>query len=149
MKHPVTRIEIEAGAYAVWDVLTDFPRYPEWNPAVAFLDEVREGARVRMRVTLFGRTLTVPVRIEALRAREELRWRGGPGWLMHGTHYFRIAPIGPGRTELVHGERFGGVALPLLWPVLAPELTRFYERINVALARRCASTSAAPGETLG
>lgn len=29
-----TRIEIRTNKYAVWKALTDFPKYPEWNPFV-------------------------------------------------------------------------------------------------------------------
>ena len=33
-----TTIDIDAGPHAVWDVLTDFPAYPEWNPFMASID---------------------------------------------------------------------------------------------------------------
>lgn len=142
MKHAVTRVEIDASPAVVWAVLTDFERYPQWNPCLRFRGAPRAGQRVPMTVTLFGVALTVPVRIEEMSPERELRWRGGPGWLMHGTHYLRLEPIADERTRLTHGERFGGVLLPLLWPLLAAELLRFYERMNEGLRARCEAPGA-------
>ncbi|MGF1663466.1 MAG: SRPBCC family protein [Kineosporiaceae bacterium] len=39
----ITTIDIDAGPQAVWDVLTDFPAYPEWNP---FMDRIDGTAEV-------------------------------------------------------------------------------------------------------
>jgi len=43
-----TRIEIAAPAMRVWDVLTDFARFPQWNPFIVGIDRIPEpGARLR------------------------------------------------------------------------------------------------------
>lgn len=135
--HPQTRVRIEAPVSTVWRVLLDVETYPEWNPAVQFHAPLTPGRRVRMTVRLFGRGLTVAVLILAVEPGRELRWRGGARGLMTGTHYFKLEPEGDAATLVIHGERFAGLGVPLLWPFLGRELRAFYGRINVALKSRC------------
>ena len=137
--HPQTNVRIEAPVSTVWRVLTDVEAYPEWNPEVLLHTPPAPGRRVRMTVRLFGRALTVPVRMLAVEPERELCWRGGPRGLMTGTHYFRLEPDGDAATRVTHGERFEGLAVPLLWPFLRRELHAFYERINAVLKSRCES----------
>ena len=115
----------------------DVEAYPEWNPEVLFHTPPVLGQRVRMTVRLFGRTLTVPVLMLAVERERELCWRGGTRGLMTGTHYFKLEPEGDAATRVIHGERFEGLGVPLLWPCLSRELHAFYERINVVLKSRC------------
>jgi hypothetical protein len=134
--HLITQLLIDAPVATVWRVLTDFDAYPEWNPGLSFRDTPVEGATVRLAVKLLGPSFTTPVTIEAIEPERMLRWRGGPALLMSGTHYFELRPEGPNRTELIHGEQFSGLALPLLWPLLRGRLNAFYWRINTALKLR-------------
>jgi hypothetical protein len=90
-----------------------------------------------MTVRLFGRGLTVPVLTLAVEPGRELCRRGGARGLMTGTHYFKLEPEGDAATLVIHGERFAGPGVPLLWPFLGPELRVFYERINVASKSGC------------
>ena len=79
MSRRVFRAEcvIDASAQTVWTALTDFDRYPEWNP---FTVEVRTplevGAPVDMRVHMSGWKMTLSQRetIRELRAPERLVW---------------------------------------------------------------------------
>ncbi|MCH2186216.1 SRPBCC domain-containing protein [Myxococcota bacterium] len=48
--------EVRASAEVLWQVITDFDRYPEWNPFVISCSaELREGQPIDMRVQLFKR----------------------------------------------------------------------------------------------
>jgi len=48
MKEVFSEIEIQATADRVWQVLTDFARYPEWNPFIRRISgEPKEGTRLR------------------------------------------------------------------------------------------------------
>lgn len=48
-------VEIDAPAAVVWQVLTDFPRYREWNPFCRSAESTLEpGAPIDMRVKLLG-----------------------------------------------------------------------------------------------
>ena len=51
MKTIETITEIDAPAEVVWQIITDFERYPEWNPFITELHgPVHEGARLRAHV---------------------------------------------------------------------------------------------------
>ncbi len=144
--HPQTNVRIEAPIATVWRVLMDVVAYPDWNPAVMFHAPPTLGRRVRMTIRLFRRQLTVPVIILAVEPERELCWRGGAPGLMTGTHYFKLEPAGDTATLVVHGERFEGLGVPLLWPFLSRELYAFYERINEVLKSRCESQHALRSE---
>lgn len=131
-----TRVEIDAPLSRVWAILDDFDHYDRWNEDVWFHGRPSVGAKTPMSVRLFGKVLKVSVLFEALDAEKEIRWKGGPPGMMTGTHYLRLRALDDERTELLHGEDFGGVALPLLWPFLRGELLAFYERINRQLKAR-------------
>jgi hypothetical protein len=137
-RNPETRIIIDAPIAAVWEVLVQLEQYPEWNPTLQFCGEARKGASIPMRVKLFNQSFTVPVVFEAVDAERELRWRGGPRWLLSGSHYFKIrqADERGTSTELIQGERFQGLGLPLLWPFIKSELDRLYLGSNDAIKRR-------------
>ena len=51
MKRIQREIEIAATPEHVWDVLTDFASYPEWNPFIrSIAGEPRAGARLEVRI---------------------------------------------------------------------------------------------------
>ena len=117
MKRIETQIDVRAEAHTVWSVLTDFPRYGEWNPFIPAIEgEAREGARLRVRVTPPGGVAaTVRPRILCCRPGRELCWVGRvflPG-LLDGTHQFRIAATGSG-VRFYQCESFSGLGATLL-----------------------------------
>lgn len=135
-----TSIHIDAPAPVIWEVLTDFDRYPYWNP---FVTEIR-GPQ------LVGEQLTVTIKPEGKRAMtmrphvrvfdpvREFRWRGqlGIGGLFDGEHRFEIEPVATGGCDFVHAERFSGVLVPLLWPLLRRSTTAGFLAMNAALKAR-------------
>jgi uncharacterized protein YndB with AHSA1/START domain len=45
-----TTFEIYAPATRVWDVLTDFRSYPQWNPQIPWASgSIEDGARIHLR----------------------------------------------------------------------------------------------------
>jgi len=140
MREIETEIVIAAPPARVWAVLTDFARYPEWNPFIPEAEGVaREGARLRVRITPPGGTAMAfrPVvqRVEPERA---LRWLGRllvPG-LFDGEHQFRIEPLDEGLVRFVQAERFSGLLVPLLWRSLDTKTRAGFEAMNRALKAR-------------
>ena len=69
-------IEIDAPAERVWQILTDFRRYPEWNP---FMPRVAGEAARRAELEVLvqpdgARALRLKPRIVTFRPPRELRW---------------------------------------------------------------------------
>lgn len=138
MVHLETETRLDATPAEVWQVLSDFARYPEWNPLLLQArGEVKPGARVAMKVTApdgsgkqYGFKATL-VRVEPGVA---LEWTGGVPGVLKGHHYLRLSPDGTG-TRLVHGEDFSGL-LTLVGRKRLEGLRPAYEGLNRALAER-------------
>jgi hypothetical protein len=137
-----TEIEIQAPTARVWEVLTDFGSYPDWNPFIRSISgKPREGARLEARIQPpGGRAMTFKPTVLAVTPERELRWLGRllvPG-LFDGEHSFRLEPAGEGRVRFVQSERFGGLLVPLFGKTLE-KTERGFEAMNAALKERAES----------
>ena len=108
-----TTIDIDADPQAVWDVLTDFAAYGEWNP---FMDRIEGTPEVGAKLVVHmtppgGRAMTFKPTVLAATPGQELRWLGKLGirGLFDGEHSFVLTPNADGTTHLTHGERFSGI----------------------------------------
>jgi short subunit dehydrogenase-like uncharacterized protein len=141
---PVGRREVQTTAIAkapadeVWKRLLETNAWSRWNESLAGLrGDIREGETVKLVVSAgHGRRVEIPVRVEAVEPGRELRWSGGIGGVMRGTHYFRLEPVAGGHTRITHGERFAGAMAVLSWPFVSAPLTRTYQRVTDRLAEQ-------------
>ncbi len=141
-----TTVDIAATADRVWEVLTDFPACPAWNP---FITRITGAPTVGAKLHTFlkppgGRGMAFKPTLLAADAPRELRWLGRllvPG-LFDGEHRFRIEEIGPGRVRLHQSESFRGVLVPLLLRFLEKGTRQGFEAMNAALKARAESPSA-------
>ena len=136
-----TEIEIEAPAARVWDIITDFAAYPEWNPMIPRINGApRVGSQVAFRIKV-GK-VALPIDAEVVIADEpyELRWIGpARPWMRrvaHGSHYYRIIDLGDDLCRLEHGEEFSGPLLPARWRRGEDLLAPGYAAFNRAVKRR-------------
>lgn len=109
-------IDVEAPPEVVWRVLTDFTRYPRWNPFIVEIrGEPRAGETLEVTVAPPGQEQRVfRTRVTHADPAGELTWIGRlpiPG-LLDGEHTFVVAPRrdGPG-TRFIQHENFSGVLL--------------------------------------
>lgn len=124
----------------MWEVFTDFARYPEWNPFVASLHgKVVIGERIEARLTPpGGKGMTFKPRVLAFTAETELRWLGNlliPG-LFAGEHQFLLEPIGGSRTRFVQREDFTGILVPPVLRMVGESTKQGFEAMNAALKQR-------------
>jgi hypothetical protein len=140
MKEVHTEIAIAADKQRVWSVLANFAAYSDWNPflrSVAATPQV--GAPVALTVVLGRRTLHLDASMLRYTPEREVRWAGPisrlRGIVFRGEHYFTIEEMSSG-VRFVHGERFDGLAIPLMHGWIDRNLAPAYEAMNVALKRR-------------
>lgn len=144
---PVYTIEsvlvLPAGLQRSWRVLTDFARYPEWNPYAPRI----EGSFVEgetLSFTIIDDNFSAPLDLEAVLGKiipnERFHWVGT--LLMRGIHDtkhgFHLSALDDGTTRLRHYEEFRGL-LPILLPDRAERIARTeasFRRMNEALAQR-------------
>ena len=141
MKTMSATIEISAPPLAVWAVLTDLSRYPEWNPLFREAEgEIAAGKRIRLRSVhpASGRLMTVKPRIVTAEPGVELRWTSSLPGIMSGEHAFALSPAGSG-TRLDQSENFRGLLVPFSGKILARAEAGF-RALNEAIKKRAAGT---------
>ncbi len=140
MKTLRTAIHIDASPEAVWDILTDFARYPDWNPFIPHAEgELREGATITVRIEPpGGRGMTFRPTVQRVEPQREFRWLGHL-WvpkLFDGEHIFELHAIEDGTTHFVQRETFSGLLVPLVWGAMEDATRRGFTAMNRALKAR-------------
>jgi len=135
-----SEIQMEATPDQVWQVLSDFGAYQEWNPAFVSVECVaEEGTRLDIRFKLKGdRSIRMRPTVLVVEPGRELRWLGRlfvPG-LFDGEHRFEIHEEAPGRVRFVQAERFRGLLVPFLKRLIEVDTVAMFERVNAALVER-------------
>jgi hypothetical protein len=109
MKEYHTHIEINAPRNEVWNSLTSFENYGEWNPLVSELTgDISEGGTINTRIVPLNKTFSV--KLLSYRENEEIIWKGRQvaSFLLAGKHYYRLKEHKENVTILEHGEYFTG-----------------------------------------
>ena len=147
MRELTTTVDIDASPEAVWTVLTDFERYPEWNPFMRVAGRANEGARLVVDLTPpDGRDFQFRPTVTRVDRGHEFRWLGHlfvPG-LYDGEHRFVLEARDEG-TQLTHAESFGGVFAGLINRFVGESTERGFEAMNAALKERVESLATAEG----
>ncbi|HOD16120.1 MAG TPA: SRPBCC domain-containing protein [Spirochaetota bacterium] len=112
-KQITTGIVIDAPADAVWAELTDFPRYPEWNPFIKKVSgEIAKGGTIEVTFHTKGSDPVVfTPTILANDPNSLFQWEGRllmPG-IFTGRHTFQLETIDAKKTRLVQKEDFNGI----------------------------------------
>lgn len=140
MKELHSEIEIVASTERVWDILTDFASYPQWNPFIRSISgELEVGERLEVRLEPPD-SRGISLRPTVLRAEPNrlMRWVGYlmvPG-IFDGEHSLAIQPLEENRVRFVQHEAFKGVLVRLLARSLDKNTLRGFEQMNEALKER-------------
>jgi hypothetical protein len=129
VKSFATRVDVEAPAQAVWDLLADVSHWPDWNSTVErVVGEIALGAKVTVFVAQSaGRAF--PVRVTELDAPGRMVWAGGmPFGLFRGVRVFEVAASSAGTSAFSMRERYEGPLAALIGrsiPDLQPSFDEF------------------------
>jgi hypothetical protein len=145
MREIRTAIEINASPEKVWQIITGFEAFPDWNP---FIKRISGDASVGGRLDVFLQPPDAngmgfkPTVLKSDTA-SEFRWKGRvmmPG-VFDGEHYFIIEPLQENRVRFIHGEKFSGILVPLFGGTIT-KAKRGFEEMNEALKKRAEQSSA-------
>jgi hypothetical protein len=138
-KEIVTEIEINAPPSQVWEILTDFERYPAWNPFIKKISGEaarNEKLEVHMPNPRGGTMIVTPTILMAEKDRE-LRWLGrSEGDVFNGEHRFLIEPIENNKMRFIQSEKFTGSMVESLGEWLDTAVKQNFEDMNIALKQR-------------
>lgn len=143
MREITSEIDINASPDRVWDVLTNFKAYPEWNPFVrSITGKVEIGKRFKAFLqppNQKGKTFRP--RVIKFVPRREFRWFGSlliPG-LFDGEHIFQLKSNAPKKVIFIQREIFKGILVPIILNHMEEKTRDGFNQMNAALKKRCES----------
>ena len=144
MKEIKTEIIINASKEDVWNVLSNFSQYPEWNPFIRSLEgQAIKDTKLVATLQLKDRKPMVfkPV-VTVSDENQKFEWLGStPLNVVNGRHYFIVEEINEQQVKFVHGEQFTGIlAKPFHKRLAEPTQSGFIE-MNKALKNRAEQLS--------
>lgn len=128
MKYYEASATIHASADAVWAVLVDAGRYPEWDSGVLRVEgRVAPGSKIKV-VSEANPKRAFPVTVSEFQPPGRMTWSGGmPLGLFKGVRTFTLRPSGDD-TAFTMREEYTGPMLPMIWksmPDLQPSFDKF------------------------
>jgi hypothetical protein len=129
-----TKIVIKATPQTIWAILTDFQKYPEWNPFIkSITGEAVVGKKITAKIIPPGtKGGTFHPKVLAFTANKEFRWLGHflfPG-LFDGEHKFELIDNGDGTTTFIQSEKFGGILVGLFKKMLDDNTVDGFNQMN-------------------
>jgi hypothetical protein len=139
MKTLQTEIQIQASPEKVWKILTDFAKYPEWNPFITRAvgrDEV--GSAVDISVPSGSKVLKLHCIVIKAEPKQVLCWKYHVGlpFLFRGEHSFTIEPMGSNYVRFVDQEIFNGLFVPMQAQDIDTNSRHGFEAMDQALKMR-------------
>ena len=135
-----TTINIQAPISLVWNILSDFEKYPTWSPTIKeFKGIPKEGSRTKVVLSQpGGGKITMNPIFLAIKSNQELRWKGSLliKGIFDGEHYFLLRETKDGNTELVQGEKFSGILVLFLQKMIHGNTKKGFELFNQAIKDR-------------
>ena len=122
MKSLHAAVDIDAPAERVWQVVSDFGRYSDWNPfIVRAAGEPRVGERLDITIAAPGmKPVSFRPRVLDVEPGRLVRWKGEfklPG-LFDRRHALIVDPLDGGRSRFTTHEDVTGILLPFVGRVM-------------------------------
>ncbi|MBP2030861.1 hypothetical protein J2755_001809 [Methanohalophilus levihalophilus] len=140
MREITTEIKIKASPEKVWEMLTDFSKFPEWNPFILEAQgEIEEGSKLLVRLARpNNKSMVFKPSVLKVEKGKEFRWLGHlflPGFF-DGEHIFEIIPLDSKSVKFIQREKFRGILVPLFWKSLGTNTKQGFNEMNAALKKR-------------
>lgn len=131
-----TEIVINASKEKVWAILTDFSRYPQWNPFIINVEGVLvKGKKLKNTLQNGNKQFVFKPRVLSVVPYRYFDWQGSlvVKGLFDGHHYFEIEELGPRQVKLTHGEHFSGLLSSPILKKIGGDTRNNFIRMNGAL----------------
>lgn len=125
---------IDESSEKVWEVLTDFEKYPEWNPTMKLVKgEVKENNKVVYQFTQDEQNqYDITAKVVKIIPNELLNQNGGIPLVLTYNHRYILEPQG-NKTKVTIHEDYGGIGVNFWSP---KKVEQAYKRLNSALKKR-------------
>lgn len=132
-------LDIAAPAEVVWEVISDLPRYGEWNPfCVAVSSSLRPGDPIDMQVQLVGKPQAQREYITACEAGRGFAYRMKPVPLgaLSSRRSHAITALDAGHSRYHSYFRLQGWLMPLVRGLLGRRLHEGFAAMNAGVQQR-------------
>jgi hypothetical protein len=140
MKEIVTEIDVLASPARIWDVLTSFSSYSDWNPFLYRIDGTAEiGKPIKLSFrSSSSREMTLHCTITTLQPERALCWKYHIVLpiVYRGEHSFSIEPVDSQHSRFIQRERFNGLLVPLFSKDIDTYTRPDFEAMDQALKQR-------------
>ena len=140
MKEIRTEVTINAPAERVWELLTDFGSFPDWNP---FMQRASGELAVGDKLVIYlkppgGMGMSFKPIVTKVDPNREFRWLGHfvMRGIFDGEHVFEIEPIGDASCRFVQHEEFRGILVLPMLAMIGKSTERGFNEMNQALKAR-------------
>jgi hypothetical protein len=139
MKEVYSEIQINASASVVWDILTDFEKFGEWNPFIKEISgTLKEGSELRIFIEPpNSKGMEFKPTLKKVETEKKIQWLGKI-WipkLFDGEHSWTINQIDDNTVLFIQKERFTGIFIPFFTKLLKNTKSGF-EMMNQNLKQR-------------
>ena len=130
-----TSISINASKEKIWQILTDFEKYPEWN---SFIKSVTGEVKVGNQIQIKLQGMTFKPFVLTFIENSELKWIGHLWFkgLFDGEHTFKLIDNENGTINFEQRENFTGILVKLFTKSLNKDTKNGFERMNKELKLR-------------
>lgn len=136
MKTIKTEIIINASKEKVWNILTDFENYKNWNPfIIKSSGRAKKGEKLTNTMKLDKKTQTFSPKIINVEEYSYFDWLGHLFFkgIFDGHHYFKIEEVGENQVRLTQGENFSGIFSGLIMKSIGEKTMGNFVKMNNAL----------------
>lgn len=140
MKKIHTDIMIHAPKDKVWQILSDFRAYPEWNPFIKKIEgQMKEGSRLAVDLQPEGKSpMKFTPDVTEVKEGKRFEWLGSLFFkgLFDGRHFFELEVVDEHKTRFIHGEQFKGILSGLIFKMVGDSTKASFSSMNEALKAR-------------
>lgn len=141
--------QINAPREVVWQLISDFSTYPQWNPFTPqVIGKCAAGEYVKVFVQLKGKPFWMPRQVTKAEPNRHFEWEGRAwySFLAPGQRQLILEDLPTGGTLLIDDEYVGGISIMMpaeLRGVLRSQMVAFGEGLKAAAERRQQTKSVA------
>lgn len=139
IKEIKSEITIHSTPQIVWEHLTNFELYKEWNPFIlSFKGNLVEREKIRVKIKPYkANPMNFSPTIIKIDNNKEIRWIGRlfVKGLFDGEHYFKLIDKG-NATLFIQGEIFSGIFVPFMKNMIEIKTLEGFQLMNKQLKKR-------------
>ena len=124
---------INASPDTIWQILTDAPGYPQWDPGIIRIEGTIAAGNKITAYSKISPDRAFPVTVTVFEPGRRMVWASGmPLGLFKGERTFTLTPQSDGQTAFSLHEEFSGLLLPVFGRGI-PDLTQTFEAFAAGL----------------